>query len=56
VGAMFKNFSINMTLISQMEEDQDAGVEPFDSDPWAQQLNYQWKMCFEQREPLTEEE
>jgi len=42
-----------MTSISQAE--QDDNIEPFDADPWAQQLDLQWKKSFEQREPPTED-
>jgi len=45
-----------MTSISQREEYQGVEVEQFDSDPWAQQLNYQWEICFEQCEPTIEDE
>jgi len=33
----------------------DEDVEPFDTDPWAQHLNLQWKRRFEQHEPLIED-
>jgi len=42
-----------MTFISQAEQDND--IEPFDVDPWAQQLDLQWEKRFEQREPSTED-
>jgi len=42
-----------MTSISQMEQDED--IEPFDTDPWAQQLNLQWEKHFKQCEPATED-
>ena len=42
-----------MTSISQMEQDED--IEPFDADPWAQQLNLQWEKCLEQRESQAED-
>ena len=47
VIAVFKDHSLNMTSICRRKECQDTKVEPFNSDPWAQQLNYEWKMCFE---------
>ena len=28
-------------------------IEPFYTDPWAQQLDLQWEKCFEQRDPPT---
>ena len=56
MGAIFKNLSINLTSIYQKEEYQGAEVKPFDSDPWTQQLNYQWDMRFELLEPPTEDE
>jgi len=37
VGVVFKNLFANMTSISQTE--QDENIEPFDTDPWAQQLD-----------------
>ena len=36
-----------------MESEQD--IEPFDTDPWAQQLDLQWKKCFERRGLPTED-
>ena len=42
-----------MTSINQAEQDED--IEPFDTDPWAQQLDLQWKMRFEQHKPPTED-
>jgi len=42
-----------MTSISPIE--QDENIEPFDNDPWAQQLDLQWEKHFEQREPPTED-
>ena len=51
VGVVFKNLFVNMTSISLVDHDED--VEPFDIDPWAQQLNFQWERRFEQREPPT---
>ena len=29
-------------------------IKPFDTDPWAQQLDLQWEKRFEQRDPPTE--
>ena len=37
VGVVFKKLFANMTSISQAEQAKD--LEPFDADPWAQQLN-----------------
>jgi hypothetical protein len=54
IGNIFRDLSVNMTLLSHLEDD--GKLEPFDCDPWAQQLNYQWEMHFEQREPPTEDE
>ena len=42
-----------MMSISQVE--QDESIEPFDTDPWTQQLDFQWEKRFEQREPPTED-
>ena len=53
MGLVFKKPFANMTLINQMEQDED--IEPFDTDLWTQQLDLQWKKRFEQREPLTED-
>jgi len=42
-----------MTSISQAE--QDENIEPFDADPWAQQLDLQWEKCFDHNKPPTED-
>ena len=42
-----------MTSASQVEKEED--IEPFDTDPWAQQLDFQWEKRFGQREPPTED-
>jgi len=42
-----------MTSISYVEHDED--VEPFDTNLWAQQLNFQWEKRFEQHEPPTKD-
>jgi len=42
-----------MTLFSHVDHDED--VVPFDTDPWAQQLDFQWEKHFEQCEPPTED-
>ena len=42
-----------MTSISQLEPGE--AIETFDAEPWAQQLDFQWKKRFEQREPPTED-
>jgi len=49
VGVIFEKLFANMTSISQAEQDKD--IEPFDVDLRAQQLDLQWKKCFEQHEP-----
>ena len=36
-----------------MESEEDIG--PFNTDPWAQQLDLQWEKRFEQRDPLIED-
>ena len=36
-GMLFKNLSINMTSINQLENDE--AIETFDAEPWAQQLD-----------------
>jgi len=53
VGVVFKKLFADMTSTSQVEQEED--VEPFDTDPWAQQLDLQWEKCFKQREPPTED-
>ena len=53
VGLVFKNLFANMASISQVE--QDEGIESFDADSWAQQLDLQWKKHFEQHKSLTED-
>jgi len=42
-----------MTLTSQVEPEED--IEPFDTNPCAQQPNLQWEKHFEQRDPPTED-
>jgi len=42
-----------MTSTSQVEWEED--IEPFNTDPWAQQLHLQWEKCFEQYNPPTED-
>ena len=53
VGMLFKNLSVNMTSIDQLELEE--AIEMFDAEPQAQQLDLQWKKRFEQREPTTED-
>jgi len=53
VGVVFKNLSANITYISQVKQDED--IEPFDTDPWAQQLNLQWEKFFKQHKSPTED-
>ena len=58
VGAIFKSLSVNMVSTSHLEnEDKDETEEMIqsDTDPWIKQLNTLWDICFEQREPLTED-
>jgi len=43
----------HLTSTSQAEPEEN--IEPFDTDPWAQQLNLQWEKHFEQRDPPTED-
>jgi len=50
---LFKNLSINITSINQLEPGE--AIETFDIEPWAQQLDLQWGMRFEQLEPPTED-
>jgi len=38
VGTMFENLTVNMTSSSQLEQ-----AEATDEEPWAQQLDFQWK-------------
>jgi len=42
-----------MTSINRLEHEE--AIETFDAEPWAQQLDFQWKKWFEQREPPTED-
>jgi len=37
----FKNLSVNMTLINQLEPEE--AIETFDAKLWAQQLDFQWE-------------
>ena len=53
MGVVFKKLIANITSISQAEQDED--VEPFDTTPWAQQLDLQWEKHFEQRDPPMED-
>ena len=39
VGIAFRKLFANMTSTSQVEREED--IEPFDTDPWAQQLDLQ---------------
>jgi len=41
VGVLFKNLSVNMTSINQLEHEE--AIEMFDAKPRAQQLNLQWE-------------
>ena len=41
-----------MTSIDQLEYEE--AIETSNAEPWAQQLDLQWKNWFEQREPPTE--
>ena len=50
---VLKKLFANMTSISQAE--QDENIEPFDADPWAQQLDLQWEKCFDHNKPPTED-
>ena len=50
MGLMFENLTVNMTSSSQLEL-----AEATDEEPWAQQLDLQWKKWFEQCEPPTED-
>jgi len=52
-GMLFKNLSVNMILISQLEPGE--AIEIFDTEPWAQQQDFQWEKRFEHREPPTED-
>ena len=42
-----------MTSTSQVKLEED--IEPFDTDPWAQQLNLQWEKRFEQHDHPIED-
>jgi len=52
VGVAFKKLFVNMITTSQVKPEED--IEPFDTDPWAQQLDLQWEKRFEQHDPPTE--
>jgi len=41
IGMLFKSPSINMTSINRLEHEE--AIETFDAEPWAQQLDFQWK-------------
>ena len=53
VGDAFKKLVVNMRSTIQVESEVD--IEPFDTDPWAQQLGLQWEKRFEQRDPPTKD-
>ena len=40
-GMLFRNLSINMTSIDQLEHEE--AIETFGAEPWAQQLDLQWR-------------
>jgi len=40
-GMLFKNLSVNMTSINQLEHEE--AIETFDAEPWAQQFDFRWK-------------
>jgi len=42
-------------MISTSQVEREENVEPFDTDPWAQQLYLQWEKHFEQDDPPTED-
>ena len=42
-----------MTSTSQVEWEED--IEPFNTNPWARQHDFQWEKHFEQRDPPTED-
>ena len=52
VGMLFKNLSVNMISISQLEHGE--AIETFDTESWAQQLDFQWEKRIEHRELPTE--
>ena len=53
MGVAFKKLFISMISTSKVEVEEDIG--PFNTDPWAQQLDLQWEKHFEQRDPPTED-
>jgi len=53
VRMLFKNLSVSMTSISQLEHGE--AIKTFDAESWAQQLDFQWEKQFKQREPPTED-
>ena len=53
VGMLFKNLSVNMISVSQLEPGE--AIEIFDIEPWAQQLDLQLEKQFEQCELPTED-
>ena len=56
IGNLFKELSVNMISVKHPQEDQTKNMPLLETEPWAQQLDYQWEMHFEQREPPTEDE
>jgi len=53
VGMLFKNLSVNMISVSQLEPGE--AIEIFDIEPWAQQLDFQWEKRFEHCKLPTED-
>jgi len=53
MGVAFKKLFINMISTSQVEPEEHIG--PFDTDPWAQQLDHQWENRLKQRDPPTKD-
>jgi len=49
MGVAFKKLFVNIISTSQVEPGEDIG--PFNTDPWAEQLDLQWEKGFEQRDP-----
>jgi len=60
IDAIFKGLSINMISTTHLEnedENKDKTKEMIQlgTDPWIKHLNTIWDICFEQREPPTED-
>ena len=60
VGTLFEGLSVNMISTKSLtrsleDEDKDEGMILSDTNPQIKHLNTLWDICFEQREPPTDD-